>query len=783
MMKDTDLESGFSERKVVGYCDEWSVAPGEALPFRVSCEPDKFRADIVELTHTNESIVDPRSETLVTETHVSGMYEGTVRTIESGSHVVVPHDPALQFEQTFSIQVLVCPTHLGTGKDGLLTKWNSTTERGYGLFVDGEDCLVAQVSLENGCIEHARVDAPLSEDDWYFVSMSVDTAGGRLALSCEQFISGHDSVTSDQKRSHRTKTSISTGSVACSETPLVIAGYVCEDSVNMPRVNGHFTGKIESPRVISKAIDEFDETVLNPEILSCSTESTIAVWDFTANVTEDGFSSVETVVETGPHGLDGYTVNLPARAVPGHNWTGKSVDFTSAPEEYGAIRFHEDDMTDADWESDFVFQVPEDFDSGAYAARLMTPHDEYFVQFFVRSRLGEATAPIAVYLPTNTYLAYANDHFQTVDANQDFGGETFSGMVPVLDRDDIFLSTHREYGLSVYDTHIDDSGSMFSSRCRPLINVAPSFESDSGPSETVSQLGINVDLYLLEWLETKQFEYDVVTDEDIHKHGEKMLDPYNVVVSGHHPEYPTGRIMSSIEQYQRQGGRFMYLGGNGFYWVTSYHSKKPIIEVRRGEVGEQAWIPAPGEQYHEFTGEKGGLWTKRGWAPQKLVGVGFSGQYEINGRPYYRLPDSYQSEVSFIFQDIEGDTIATSESGSGSEPIGPASGEVDRYDTALGSPEDAYVLATSICHSKNCHRVIEELQCNVPYRDGQTDHEVRSDIVYYRTPEDGGIFSVGSMAWIESLLINGADNSVSQITENVLREFMSDGSLPTESRP
>lgn len=783
MTEAIELESEFSEREVVGYCDEWSVAPGETLPFRVSCEPDRFRADIVELTRTNQSITDPRSETLVTETHVSGMYEGTVRTIESGSHVVVPHNPALQFEETFTLQVLVCPTHLGAGKDGLLTKWNSTTERGYGLFVNEEGCLVGQVSLEDGRTERARVDAPLSEDDWYFVSMSVDTAGGLLTLSCEQLITEHESITPDQTRNHRTQTSIPTGKVACSETSLVIAGYVHEGGVDTPNVDGHFTGKIESPRVLGEAIDAFDGATPDPDVPACSTEATVAVWDFTANVAEDGFTSVETVVDTGPHGLDGYAVNLPARAVPGHNWTGESVDFTSAPEEYGAIRFHEDDMTDADWESDFTFQVPEDFDSGAYAARLMTQHDEYFVQFFVRSRLGEATAPIAVYLPTNTYLAYANDHFQTVDANQDFGGETFSGMVPVLDEDDLFLSSHREYGLSVYDTHVDSSGSMFSSRCRPLINIAPSFKSDSGPSETVSQLGINVDLYLLEWLETKRFEYDVVTDDDIHEHGEEILGPYRVVVSGHHPEYPTGRIMSSIEQYQRQGGRFMYLGGNGFYWVTSYHSKKPIIEVRRGEVGEQAWIPEPGERYHEFTGEKGGLWTKRGWAPQKLVGVGFSGQYEISGRPYYRLQDSYRREVSFIFQGIESDTIDTSESDGGTEPTGPASGEVDRYDTALGSPEDAYVLATSIGHSKNCHRVIEELQCNVPYRDGRTDPEVRADIVYYRTPEGGGVFSVGSMAWIESLLIDGMDNSVSQITENVLREFMSDGPLPTESNP
>ena len=69
----------------------------------------------------------------------------------------------------------------------------------------------------------------------------------------------------------------------------------------------------------------------------------------------------------------------------------------------------------------------------------------------------------------------------------------------------------------------------------------------------------------------------------------------------------------------------MYLGGNGFYWVTSVDPTRPhMIEVRRGMGGTRAWNSAPGRAYHSTTGEMGGLWRHRGKAPNQLAGIGFS---------------------------------------------------------------------------------------------------------------------------------------------------------------
>ena len=71
----------------------------------------------------------------------------------------------------------------------------------------------------------------------------------------------------------------------------------------------------------------------------------------------------------------------------------------------------------------------------------------------------------------------------------------------------------------------------------------------------------------------------------------------------------------------------MYLGANGWYWRIAYHETLPgVIEVRRAEDGIRAWAAEPGEYYHSFTGEYGGLWRRNGRPPNVVAGIGFSAQ-------------------------------------------------------------------------------------------------------------------------------------------------------------
>ncbi|WP_246668488.1 hypothetical protein [Bradyrhizobium elkanii] len=49
--------------------------------------------------------------------------------------------------------------------------------------------------------------------------------------------------------------------------------------------------------------------------------------------------------------------------------------------------------------------------------------------------------------------------------------------------------------------------------------------------------------------------------------------------------------------------------------------------------------------------------------------------------------------------------------------------------------------------------------------------KVRPDLVY-ETPNDGAVFSVGSIAYSGALPWNGFDNNISHLTSNVLKRFM-----------
>src|SRR5579864_2700294 len=114
------------------------------------------------------------------------------------------------------------------------------------------------------------------------------------------------------------------------------------------------------------------------------------------------------------------------------------------------------------------------------------------------------------------------------------------------------------------------------------------------PKARMSSMGVTwqfpADLSIIAWLEHMGHAYDVVTDEDLHREGEALLKPYRVVLSGTHPEYISESILDAIEDDIGGGGRFIYLGGNGYYWNVGYHKDDPwCMEVRKLNSGMRAW--------------------------------------------------------------------------------------------------------------------------------------------------------------------------------------------------
>ena len=493
----------------------------------------------------------------------------------------------------------------------------------------------------------------------------------------------------------------------------------------------------------------------------------LAYWDTTAGYTDRGVGP--TLQDTGPNALHAEGVNRPVRAMTGWNWTGRDDSFRLNPSQYGGIAYHDDALTDCGWSPTVTWTPPKDFRSGVYALKVSAGDTVDRIPVIIRP--DAPRAKIAVQMSTFTYLAYANEHL-SFDAQI---AQAIVAHTPVISGDDLEYNKLQEFGLSTYDHHSDGAGVCYSSWKRPIINIRPGYR----------MAGMNfpwalpADLSLLWWLEHAGYDYDLITDHDLDREGLAALAPYKTVINVTHPEYYSEGMLDATEQYLQGGGRVMYLGGNGYYWVTAACPDDPAcVEVRKLDSGSRAWQAEPGEGYLATTGERSGLWRNRGRAPQKLVGLGFTTEGMDRAEPFERMPDSFHKRVAWIFDGIGDEELI----GDFGLALGGAAGvELDRYDLALGTPPHTMLLASSIDHTDNYPLVSEEVTYAFPGRGGSQDPQVRGDMIYFTTAENGAVFAAGSIGWSQALPCKGGENNVGTVMRNVLNAFTNDGPLPGAS--
>jgi N,N-dimethylformamidase len=370
-------------------------------------------------------------------------------------------------------------------------------------------------------------------------------------------------------------------------------------------------------------------------------------------------------------------------------------------------------------------------------------------------------------MPTASYLAYANEHLS-------FDGpaaQVVTSHTVVLADVDIEMYRNPDFGLSTYDHHADGAGVCWTGARRPIVNMRPRHRMPA----TGIAWQFPADLSIVWWLEHAGYDYDILTDEDLHRDGVAALTPYRMVINGTHAEYYSERMLDATEDYLANGGRVLYLSGNGYYWVVGFRDADPgVMEVRKLDSGSRAWQAEPGEHYLTSTGERSGLWRQRARPPQKLVGTGFTSEGMDESRPYRRMPDSWHRSVAWIFEGVDSDVIGDFGLAGG----GAAGIEIDRYDLALGTPPHARILASSEGHSDNYPKVSEEIFYNHPGMGGTQDPQIRADMVFFTTPKHGAVFAPSSIAWGQALPWNLGDNDVSKVMKNVVDAFLKPGPLP-----
>jgi len=755
--------------KLFGYADRISVKAGDTIRFMVSADgTETAEAQLVRLIHGDQHPDGPGFQEQPVDAPVNGRVAVEKQCAQIGSYLEVS-DPArhLAAEGSFTLHAFIWPALPTGGRQCVLGRWSVDQVAGYGFGINADGRLEFWVG-DGERVDAVRADIPLVAQVWYFVAVSYDAARGTATLYQEAVLNRYNSLLSkvvpfDYASHVRESLRVRPQHPG---VPFLVAGASDANAIRGPFVSLCYNGKIDRCGVVGRALDRAELDQLRAG-RPCTDPAVLAAWDTTAGYTPSGIGW--TVVDTGPHALHAEGMNAPVRGQTGWNWSGRDDSFRLDPSQYGGIEFHDDAIDDCRWKPTCEMTIPLELRSGCYALRLRAGEagreSEEYIPFFVRAAVPRA--PIAMLMPTASYMAYANEHL-AFDAPI---AQAIVAHTPILSEMDVEMYRNREFGLSTYDHHRDGAGVCFSSYRRPVVNFRPKFR--------LAAMGFPwqfpADLSIIAWLEHAGYDYEVLTDEDLHRDGVEALRPYRLVINGTHAEYYSERMMDGTEDYLAEGGRLLYLSGNGYYWVTGFVEDKPwLMEVRKLDSGSRAWQARPGEHYLQTTGERSGLWRHRGRPPQKLVGTGFASEGMDESQPFRRMPDSYHRSVSWIFEGIEGETI-----GDFGLALGGAAGvEIDRYDLTLGTPPHARILASSEGHSDNYPKVSEEILYNFPGMGGTQDYQIRADMTYFTTPGHGAVFSASSIAWASALPCRGFDNDVSRIMRNIVDAFLRPGPLP-----
>jgi N,N-dimethylformamidase len=696
---------------LLAYADRLSARPGESVEFKVSSDgPEPFT---VRLTRSISADPNPGGQGIVEEPMDADFapgYPSRRQSFNPGSYAVVPRGPAIS--GAFTLKVTIWPTRPGEGEQVILSAG------GVELALDAHGAPIAR--LPNGVLASGT---PLKARQWYTLELTHDPADGQTALARTPLGIWADPDHADARL---------TPHDFDASAPVTIAAAFRDTAAAL-----HFNGKIEAPQILA-----------NGKIA--------AHWDFAKD------TMTTRIRDIGPDGLDGDLINHPARAMIASGWDGSEMCWRHKPEHYGAIHFHDDDIYDFGWNTDFTWTVPEGLPSGVYVVRLTCGDCEDAVPVFICPPKGKRTADLAVLASTFTYTVYGNNARIDYDPswlqrNKEWDAYPWNP------------AEYRELGCSTYNFHSDGSGICHASHLRPLLNLRPGYLT-YGASDSSGLRHFQADSHLIAWLHRQGIDYDILTDRELHDEGAGVLAGYKAVTTGSHPEYHTPETLDALTGYRDTGGNLMYLGGNGFYWRVAVHSQEPgMIEIRRAEGGIRAWAAEPGEYYNAFDGGYGGLWRRNGRPPQTLAGVGFTAQGQFEGSYYRRRPESHDPDVAWIFEGIDDELLGDFGFSGG----GAAGFELDRAETRLGSPLNTKILASSEGHGGSFVLVHEEQLTHLTTWAQEPEADLmRADIVYFDVPGGGAVFSTGSITFCGSLPWNDFDNNISRLLKNVMQRFL-----------
>lgn len=230
---------------------------------------------------------------------------------------------------------------------------------------------------------------------------------------------------------------------------------------------------------------------------------------------------------------------------------------------------------------------------------------------------------------------------------------------------------------------------------------------------------------LLSWLERNDYAYDYYAEAHLDD-GTLNLDDYRVLILSTHPEYWSRAMYEALRAWTfERGGRLMYLGGNGVDGEVEFNGDALVFNNH---------APPDGDGFESR--------MHRSYASTSaLLGQVYTDAGAMTAAPYAVVePDHWV----FAGTGLRVGELFGLRNQSERVPGGASGHETDKR--TKHTPPSAVLLAKG---------------CNVD--DGG------AEVILFPTASGGEVFSVGSITWTTSILV---DDGVAAVTRNVLDKFL-----------
>ncbi|MEZ2295370.1 N,N-dimethylformamidase beta subunit family domain-containing protein [Variovorax sp. RCC_210] len=606
---------------VHGYTDRKSVAAGEVVRFHLS-------SDVPCTLSVCQLGPDVEGRSADTVLHTFAPSPARAHPIYPGSYVQV----ARGLDQPLRALTLECWVQVwSTGtRQSVLGQFDLPAACGYGLFID-EDARAVFYLGDGGAFygQGQLAGGALRPKRWHHLVATWDGQETVLWVDGEVVARGRWSGSAQPGRG--------SGSLQPGTAPLRLgssgidglADAFLEGDIVMPAIYSH---ALQPDEVRARFADRGLHTPRGRTVLAC--------WPLRE---ERG----DTVADASGHQRTGRIVNHGTWMIVGPAFEPKRVnefsddgyDPLADPTRGHGLRLASDDLYDCRWPESHAFRIPETAKSGVYVGRVHFLLDGepavYDITFIVRRAAHRAPAPVLVLCATNSWLAYASTPFAKNVASD-----------PVWPRRSVGLeNSHPDApAYSSYTYHRGGQPTYQVGLRMPWPNASPNALYD--PDDAGFSQWTRLERRLHVWLDQAGYDYDVVSDLDLHR-DPGLLKAYKTVVINGHSEYWSLPACDGLDDYLSGGGTAVVLSGNTMYLRVSYDEDGTVMEQRKvlgpndadcehGERGEEAAQAAQasqvrppagpfGEQYHAQDWARGGQFRQAGRSCAELIGLESAG--------------------------------------------------------------------------------------------------------------------------------------------------------------